>query len=330
MSHSYHHNNNMMNIGSEELPLFSNFIGDQNSNITPFMYNHQNPNNNNTYDASNSLSFTNCLHGDVEYNTLSAAFDLHHSNNSSSDQDHVNYNSIINNSNNNNKNSSSNNNLLELAAAGTNSGTTAENLPISSASFSEEDSSNLDLNPKLLSGNGDHDLKSKNPSGKMKKKGEKKQRETRFAFKTKSEIDNLEDGYRWRKYGQKAVKNSPFPRSYYRCTSHECGVKKHIERSCEDPSVVITTYEGQHNHHTPASRAAMMPPSLVSSQQFSFPTFTHNYLFPTNTSTSTPHLSAQFPNSSSYNNNYNYNNPQMDQHTQYPHQYTHGFLFPST
>lgn len=30
---------------------------------------------------------------------------------------------------------------------------------------------------------------------------------------TKSEVDHLEDGYRWRKYGQKAVKNSPFPRS---------------------------------------------------------------------------------------------------------------------
>lgn len=25
-------------------------------------------------------------------------------------------------------------------------------------------------------------------------------------------MDNLEDGYRWRKYGQKAVKNSHFPR----------------------------------------------------------------------------------------------------------------------
>ncbi|KAF2282823.1 hypothetical protein GH714_043114 [Hevea brasiliensis] len=45
--------------------------------------------------------------------------------------------------------------------------------------------------------------------GKTKKKGEKKQREPRFAFMTKSEVDHLEDGYRWRKYGQKAVKNSP-------------------------------------------------------------------------------------------------------------------------
>lgn len=29
---------------------------------------------------------------------------------------------------------------------------------------------------------------------------------------TKSDVDHLEDGYRWRKYGQKAVKNSPYPR----------------------------------------------------------------------------------------------------------------------
>lgn len=47
---------------------------------------------------------------------------------------------------------------------------------------------------------------------KPKKKNQKRQREPRFAFMTKSEIDNLDDGYRWRKYGQKAVKNSPFPR----------------------------------------------------------------------------------------------------------------------
>jgi Tfp pilus tip-associated adhesin PilY1 len=42
---------------------------------------------------------------------------------------------------------------------------------------------------------------------------QKRQREARIAFMTKSEVDHLEDGYRWRKYGQKAVKNSPFPRS---------------------------------------------------------------------------------------------------------------------
>ncbi|XVE53146.1 hypothetical protein DITRI_Ditri02bG0180900 [Diplodiscus trichospermus] len=85
---------------------------------------------------------------------------------------------------------------------------------------------------------------------KARKKGQKRIRQPRFAFRTKSEIDNLEDGYRWRKYGQKAVKNSPFPRSYYRCTNSKCTVKKRVERSSEDPTVVITTYEGQHCHHS--------------------------------------------------------------------------------
>ncbi|XP_022860884.1 probable WRKY transcription factor 48, partial [Olea europaea var. sylvestris] len=97
---------------------------------------------------------------------------------------------------------------------------------------------------------------------KPKKKNQKRQREPRFAFMTKSEIDNLDDGYRWRKYGQKAVKNSPFPRSYYRCTSAACGVKKRVERSSEDPSVVVTTYEGAHTHPcpiTPRGSFGIMP-----------------------------------------------------------------------
>ncbi|KAM0929465.1 hypothetical protein ACQ4PT_001540 [Festuca glaucescens] len=88
------------------------------------------------------------------------------------------------------------------------------------------------------------------PTATAVKKGKKRARQQRFAFMTKSEIDHLEDGYRWRKYGQKAVKNSPYPRSYYRCTNSKCTVKKRVERSSDDPSVVITTYEGQHCHHT--------------------------------------------------------------------------------
>ncbi|KAL5983462.1 hypothetical protein ACLOJK_017548 [Asimina triloba] len=103
-------------------------------------------------------------------------------------------------------------------------------------------------------GNEEH---AKEETEKMKKllkprsKKQKAEREPRFAFVTKSEVDHLEDGYRWRKYGQKAVKNSPFPRSYYRCTTVMCGVKKRVERSSDDPTVVVTTYEGKHTHPSP-------------------------------------------------------------------------------
>nr|AZU90772.1 WRKY transcription factor 17 [Siraitia grosvenorii]QEE82236.1 WRKY transcription factor 17 [Siraitia grosvenorii] len=91
----------------------------------------------------------------------------------------------------------------------------------------------------------------------------KKEQEPRFAFMTKSEVDHLEDGYRWRKYGQKAVKNSPYPRSYYRCTSVACNVKKRVERCLKDPSIVVTTYEGQHTHPSPVlPRSTFLPPPI--------------------------------------------------------------------
>lgn len=45
------------------------------------------------------------------------------------------------------------------------------------------------------------------------KTGQKKIRKPRYAFQTRSQVDILDDGYRWRKYGQKAVKNNKFPRS---------------------------------------------------------------------------------------------------------------------
>ncbi|XP_021655065.2 WRKY transcription factor 71 [Hevea brasiliensis] len=106
--------------------------------------------------------------------------------------------------------------------------------------------------------------KSNNKVSKTTKK-EKRQRESRFAFLTKSEIDHLEDGYRWRKYGQKAVKNSSYPRSYYRCTSQKCTVKKRVERSFQDPSIVITTYEGKHNHQCPATLQANTAAGLLAS-----------------------------------------------------------------
>lgn len=50
-----------------------------------------------------------------------------------------------------------------------------------------------------------------------------------------------------------------FYRSYYRCTSQSCNVKKRVERSFTDPSIVVTTYEGQHTHP-----CTVLPRGLIS------------------------------------------------------------------
>lgn len=63
-----------------------------------------------------------------------------------------------------------------------------------------------------------------------------------------------DDGYNWRKYGQKQVKGSEFPRSYYKCTHPNCPVKKKVERSL-DGQITEIIYKGQHNHSQPSKRA---------------------------------------------------------------------------
>ncbi|KAL8097596.1 putative WRKY transcription factor 43 [Apium graveolens] len=79
-------------------------------------------------------------------------------------------------------------------------------------------------------------------------KQKNKNKKQRFAFQTRSQVDILDDGYRWRKYGQKAVKNNAYPRNYYKCTHQGCNVKKQVQRLDKDETVVVTTYEGVHTH----------------------------------------------------------------------------------
>ncbi|KAL5559396.1 hypothetical protein UlMin_035607 [Ulmus minor] len=61
--------------------------------------------------------------------------------------------------------------------------------------------------------------------------------------------DIPQDEYSWRKYGQKPIKGSPYPRGYYKCsTMRGCPARKHVERAPDDPAMLIVTYEGEHRH----------------------------------------------------------------------------------
>ncbi|CAN1150121.1 Probable WRKY transcription factor 65 [Linum perenne] len=65
------------------------------------------------------------------------------------------------------------------------------------------------------------------------------------------------DSWAWRKYGQKPIKGSPYPRGYYRCSSSKgCPARKQVERSRVDPTMLVITYSCDHNHPWP-------PPSRI-------------------------------------------------------------------
>lgn len=129
-------------------------------------------------------------------------------------------------------------------------------------------------------------------------------------------------------------------RSYYRCTTQKCTVKKRVERSFQDPSTVVTTYEGQHNHPVPTSlrgnaAAGMFTPMLTTTTtpflstgsnfpqdlllQMQYNPNHHNSLmFNNNIQQSTTNTTSAAASIYSYNNNINnyllqqYNNHQIN------------------
>ncbi|CAN8279953.1 unnamed protein product [Cochlearia groenlandica] len=72
--------------------------------------------------------------------------------------------------------------------------------------------------------------------------------------KRRGEVYPPSDSWAWRKYGQKPIKGSPYPRGYYRCSSSKgCPARKQVERNRIDPTKLIITYASDHNHPFPSA-----------------------------------------------------------------------------
>ncbi|XP_057724852.1 WRKY DNA-binding transcription factor 70-like isoform X2 [Arachis stenosperma] len=74
-----------------------------------------------------------------------------------------------------------------------------------------------------------------------------KRRRTEHTWTTIS--PTADDNHAWRKYGEKEIQNSKFPRSYFRCSrkyDQNCRAIKHVQRTQENPCMYQITYIGMH------------------------------------------------------------------------------------
>ncbi|VFQ58269.1 unnamed protein product [Cuscuta campestris] len=85
-----------------------------------------------------------------------------------------------------------------------------------------------------------------------------------------------DDGYIWRKYGQKDILGTRYPRGYFRCTHRHaqgCLATKQVQRSDEDPNIFNITYCRNHTCNQPQTGGAashhQLPPQNPAESQLS-------------------------------------------------------------
>ncbi|KAL4300063.1 hypothetical protein HN51_050681 [Arachis hypogaea] len=75
----------------------------------------------------------------------------------------------------------------------------------------------------------------------------------------------MEDGFTWRKYGQKEILGSKYQRSYYRCTHQKqygCPAKKQVQKIDNNPNIFEVTYVGDHTCHMSSTAPSTFPQQL--------------------------------------------------------------------
>lgn len=126
------------------------------------------------------------------------------------------------------------------------------------------------------------ELKKKEKQAGKDRRGCYKRRKTSDSWMRESET--MDDGCAWRKYGQKNILNSKYPRCYYRCThkyDQDCRATKQVQIMQENPILMYhTTYFGNHtcnsakirkhnnsqfNHHMLESPPFEVKPKIPSS-----------------------------------------------------------------
>ncbi|XP_031249600.1 probable WRKY transcription factor 4 isoform X1 [Pistacia vera] len=78
-----------------------------------------------------------------------------------------------------------------------------------------------------------------------------------------------EDGYEWKKYGQKFIRGIGKFRSYFKCQKANCMAKKKAEWCPSEPGKVRIVYENPHSHGSNnSSGAAGSPQSSNNANQY--------------------------------------------------------------